>query len=85
MSILRVLPEKNIHIGYTTTKLSRRLTYHRSENNAIKQHKNFKHNNNTDHLISSDVRKILTDNMILYIKKTIIKNDYKSQKQYAYK
>ena len=51
MSISRVPPEKhknNIYIGYTNTILSRRLTYHLSENNAIAQHLIIKHNNCTN-------------------------------------
>ena len=36
--------KNNIYIGYTTTTLSRRLTYHLSENSAIK-HLMIKHNN----------------------------------------
>ena len=86
MSISRVPPEKqnNIYIDYTTTTLSRHPTYHLSKNSVIKQHLIIKHNS-TDQLTSSDVRKIITDNTIIiyiYIYK-IIKNDYKSLKQYA--
>ena len=41
---------KNINIGYTTTTLSRRLTYHFSENSAIKQHLITKHDNCSDYV-----------------------------------
>ena len=40
------------------------LTYHLSENNAIK-HLIIKHNNSTNQITSSDLRKILTDNTII--------------------
>ena len=57
-------------------------TYHFSEKSVIKQHLIIKHNNSTNQLTSSDVRKILTDNtMIIY--KNNNKNGYKSWKQYA--
>ena len=53
---------KNFYIGYTTTTLSRRLTYHIS----IKQLLIIKHNNNINQIIScKDVKKILTDNTII--------------------
>ena len=39
--------KNNIYIGYTPTTLSLRLTYHLSENSAIKQ-LIIKHNNSTD-------------------------------------
>ena len=60
------LPKNKIYsyIGYTTT-LSRRITYQLSENCTIKQHFIIKHNNSTNQLISSDIRKILTDNTII--------------------
>ena len=54
--------KKNIYIGYTTTKLSRRLIYHLSENSVIKQHLIMQRNNSTDQITSSDVRKIPTNN-----------------------
>ena len=66
--------KNNPYIGYTTTMLSHRLTYHLSENSTIKQHLIIKHNNSTNQLTSSNVRKILTNNtMIIYKinKKTI--------------
>ena len=44
------------------------VTYHLSENSAIKQHLIIKHNNSTNQLTSSDVRKILTDNTIIIYK-----------------
>ena len=39
-----------------------------SENSAIKQHLIIKHNNSTNQLTYSDVRKILTDNKIIIYK-----------------
>ena len=57
--------KNNSHIGYTTTTLSRHLTYDLSENSAIKQHLIIKHKNSTNQLTSSDSRKILTDNTII--------------------
>ena len=56
--------KNNSFIGYTTTTLSRRLT----ENSAIKRHLIIKHDNSTNQLTSSDVRKILTDNTIIIYK-----------------
>ena len=56
--------QKNSYIGYTTTTLSRRLTYQLSENSAIKYFIR-KHNNSTNQLTSSKVRKILPDNTII--------------------
>ena len=76
MSISRLPPGKNknnSYIGYTTTTLSHHLTYHFSENSAIKQHLILKHNNSTNQLKSSNVRKILT--IIIY------KNNNKKQLQ----
>ena len=69
MSILRVPPDKqdNSYIGFTNTTLSRRLSYHLSENSAIK-HLIIKHNNSTKQLTSSGVRKILTDDTIIIFK-----------------
>ena len=61
--------KNNSYIDYITTTLTRRLTYHLSENTAIKQHLIIKHNNSTEQLTSSDVRKIIEQ---LY-KKIIIK------------
>ena len=58
--------KNNSYIGYTTTTLSCRLTYHLSENSAIKQHLIMKHN--TKQLTSFDVRKILIDNTIITYK-----------------
>ena len=62
MSISRVPPEKqknNSYVGYTTTTLSRRLTYHLCENSVIKKkHLIIKHNNSTNQLTSSVERKI---------------------------
>ena len=77
MSILRVPPKNknNSYIGCTTT-LSCHLTYHHSGNSAIKQHLIIKHNNITNQLTSSDVRKILTDNTII-----IYKNNNKKELQ----
>ena len=46
--------KNNSYISNSTTMLSRRLTYHLSENSAIK-HQIIKHNNNTNQLTSSDV------------------------------
>ena len=63
--------KNNSYMSYRTTTLSRHLTYHLSENSAIKQHLIIKCNS-TNELTSSDVRKILTyDMMIIY------KNNYK--------
>ena len=67
--------KNNSYIGYTTTMLSHRLTYHFSENRAIKQHLTIKHNS-TNQLSSFDVKKILTDNTII-----IYKNNNKKQLQ----
>ena len=64
----------NSYTGYTMTKLSRRLTYYLSENSAIKQHLIIKHNNRTNQLTSSDVRKILTYNRIMIYKNNIKKD-----------
>ena len=79
-SFRECLPENknNCYIGYTTTALSRRLTYHLSENSSIKQHLIIKHDNSTNQLTTSDVRKILTDNIMITYNKKTIKNDYKS-------
>ena len=52
--------------------LSCHLIYHLSKNSAIKQHLIIKHNNSTNQLTSSDVRKILTDNT-----RVMYKNNYK--------
>ena len=82
MSISRVPPEKQIVLTLAiTTTLSRHLTYHLSENSAIK-HLIIKHNNSINQLTYSNVRNILTDNIII-IYKNNNKNDYKSEKQYA--
>ena len=56
-SIRECLPtnKTNISIGYTTTTLSR-LTYHLSENSAIKQYLIIKHNNKTNQLTSYDYK-----------------------------
>ena len=51
----------NFHIGYTTTTLFRRLTYHLSENSAIKQYLVVKRNKCTN-LLTTDERKIIKDN-----------------------
>ena len=59
--------KNNTYIGNTTTTLSRHLTYHLSENSAIK-HLIKKHSNSTNQLTSSDVRKILTDYTIIIYK-----------------
>ena len=67
--------KKNSYIGYTTTTLSHCLTNHLSENSNI-QHFLIKHNNSTNQLTSSTVRKILTDNTII-----IYKNNYKKRLQ----
>ena len=64
--------KNNSNIGYTTTTLSRRLTYHLSENSVIKQHLIIKHNNSTNQLLSSGVRMILTDNTIIIYKNNTI-------------
>ena len=74
--------KNNFYIGYTNTTLSGPLTYHLSENRAIKQHSIIKHKHRTDQLTSSKVRKILTNNPII-IYKTNNKNDHKIKKQYA--
>ena len=76
-NILFIFKYKNkngLYIRYTTTILSRPLTYHLSENSAIKQHLIIKHNNSTDELISSVVRNLLPDNTII-----IYKNDNKKR------
>ena len=75
-TLLRITPywKKNSYIGYTTTTLSRCLTYHLSENSTIK-HLIIKHNS-ANQLTSSNVRKILTDNII-----TIYKNNNKKRSQ----
>ena len=62
---MRLELKNNSYIGYTTTMLSR-LTYHLSENSAIK-HLIIKHNS-TNQLISSYIRKILIDNIIIIYK-----------------
>ena len=49
----------NTYIGYTTTILSRRVTYHLSDISAIKQYLITKHNDKK--ITSSDIRKILND------------------------
>ena len=48
-------------------KLSRRLTNDFSENSAIKKIKHLiiQYNNSTNQLTSFDIRKILTDNLII--------------------
>ena len=78
MPILRVSPENqnNFYIGYTTTTLSRCLTYYLSENSITKQHLIIKCNNSTNQLTSFDVKKILTGNTII-----IYKNNNKKQLQ----
>ena len=60
--------KNNSYIGYTTTTLYHHLTYHLSENSAIKQHLMIRYNNSTNQLTSSNVRKILTDNIIIIYK-----------------
>ena len=65
--------KNNSYTGYTTTILTRRFTYHLSENSTIKQHLIIKHNKSTNQLTSSDAQKIFTDNTII-----IYKNNYKS-------
>ena len=72
--------KNNSYIGYTTT-LSCCLTYHLSENSTIKQHLIIKHNNYTNQLITSDVRKILTDYTVIIYKNNNKKNNYNSEKQ----
>ena len=52
------------------------LSYHLSENSTIKQHLIIKHNNSTNQLTSSDVRKIPKDNTII-----IYKNNYRKRLQ----
>ena len=66
----------NIYIGYTTTTLSCRLTYHLTDISAIKQHIMTKHNKDTDKLKSPNLRKILINNI-----KIIYKNNYKERLQ----
>ena len=61
--------KNNSNIGCTTTTLSRCLTYHLSENNAIKQHLIKKHNNSINQLTYFDVRNILTNNTIIIYSK----------------
>ena len=81
MSISRVpLKKHNIYIGYTTIKLFHPFTDHLSENNIIKQYLIIKHNNSTKQFIFSEVKKILTDNIII-----IYENNNKSERQYALK
>ena len=58
----------NSYINDSTTTLSHRLTYHLSENSSIKQHLIIKHNNSTNQLTSSEVRKIPKDNTIIIYK-----------------
>ena len=58
----------NSYIGYTTTTLSRCLTYYFSENSAIKQNLIIKHNKNTNQLTSSNGMKIFTDNLKIIMK-----------------
>ena len=60
--------KNNTYIGYITTTLSHCLTYHLSENSAIKQDLIIEHNNSTHQFMSSVVRKILTDNTIIIYK-----------------
>ena len=52
----------NTYIGYTTTTLSRRLTYSLFEVSAIKQQIRTKHDKETDKLKSPDIKKILINN-----------------------
>ena len=59
--------KNNSYIGYSTTTLSHHLPYHLSENSTIK-HLIIKHNNSTNQLTSSNVRKNLTDNTIIIYK-----------------
>ena len=62
--------QNNSYIGYTTTRLSCRLTYHFYGNSVITQYSIIKHNNSTNQLTFSDIRKILADNtMFIYKKK----------------
>ena len=60
--------KNNFYIGRTTTTSSCRLTYHLSENSAIKQYLIIKYNNINSQLTSSNIRKILTDNIIIIYK-----------------
>ena len=60
---------------YIYITLYHHLTYHLSENSVIK-HLIIKHNNSTNQLTSSDVRKILKDDTII-----IYKNNNKKQIQ----
>ena len=68
--------QKYIYIDYTTTALSCRLTYHLSENSARKSYLIIKYNNSKVQLTSSDIRKILTENLIILYKNNN-KNGYK--------
>ena len=65
--------------------LSRRLTYHLSENSAIKQHLIIKHNNTTNQLTLSDGRKVLTDNTIIIYKNNNKKTITNPRSKYAQK
>ena len=70
--------QNNSYFGYTTTTFSHCLKNHLSGNSAIKQYLIIKHSNITNQLTSLEVRKILTDNIIIINKTIIKKNDYKS-------
>ena len=74
--------KNNSHIDNTTTMFIHRLTYHLSEKSIIKQHLIIKRNNSTNQLISSGVRKVLTDNTII-IYKNNNKYDCKSLKYHT--
>ena len=71
--------KNNIYVGYATTTLSHRLTYHLSENSTIKQHLIIKQES-IDQLIFSNVRKTLIDNIII-----MYKNNNKNQLQICIK
>ena len=70
----------NSYIGYTTTTLSHHLSYHLSENSAIKQHFIIKHSNSTNQLPSSDVRKKKLSQSCMNICFEAIHNGSKSNK-----
>ena len=59
----------NSYIGYKTTTLSRRLTYHLSDISAIKQLLMTNHKKDTDKLKSPDIRKIQINNTKIIYRK----------------
>ena len=61
------------YIGYTTTSLYCRLTYQLFAYSVIKQYLIIKHNNSPSSITSSDVSKILSENIIIIYFLKIIK------------